>query len=419
MIKKIGFCGLGKLGLPVATCVDMNGFDVMGYDVDSSRMSKEPQSYREAGPDKTGFFNDFLARSNLKFGSLKEMVEHSELIFIAVQTPHEREYEGITQLPDERKDFDYSFLKNAIKNIAHYVHEDKIIAVICTCLPGTMEREIKPLLNKHMKLVYNPFFIAMGTTMFDFLHTEFVLLGVDDKEAADRMVEFYKSFITTPIKKVSVASAECTKVFYNTFITCKISFSNAVGRICHETAGANADEVMGALKTAITRIISPQYMSPGMGDGGGCHPRDNIALSYVARKHKWAYDPWNDLMKWREGYAGWLARLMIKEGEARKIDQYVILGIAFKPETNLIVGSPALLVGNILKTKGIAPSFGDNTVCASSEYFSSEKPCVVLIGCKHERYSGYKFLKGSVVIDPHRYIADQEGVKVIRIGEGE
>jgi len=418
-IKKVGFCGLGKLGLPVATCIDMKGFDVMGYDIDPSRMSKEPQPYRERGPDGTRNFNDWLATSQLKFGTLEEMVEHSDLIFVATQTPHDPRYEGITKLPEERKDFDYTYLKTAIKKIAECVKEDKIIAIICTCLPGTMEREVKSLLNDHMKLVYNPFFIAMGTTMFDFLHTEFVLLGVDDEEAAEKVEEFYKSFIHTPIKKMSIASAECTKVFYNTHITAKICLANAVGRICHDTPRANADDVMGALKAATGRIVSPLYMSPGMGDGGGCHPRDNIALSFVAREYGWKYDPWGDLMNWRQGYAEWLAEMMLEKGQEWKIDKYVILGIAFKPETNLVVGSPALLVSNILREKGIPHYLVDHEVTTSTiSSDPGEEASVFLIGCKHSIYSESKFPAGSVVIDPHRYIPDQQGVEVIRIGEG-
>ena len=412
MIKKVGFCGLGKLGLPIAVCLDEAGADVMGYDLEPSRMSKDPQPYLERGPDGTGNFNDHLVRSNVKFGSLQEVVDHAELIFVAVQTPHNPKFEGITELPEDRVDFDYSYLKEAIRQIAACATEDKIIAVICTCLPGTMEREIKPLFNEYMKLVYNPFFIAMGTTMHDFMNTEFVLLGVDDEDAAIRVEEFYRAHLSVPIKGMSVASAECVKVFYNTMITNKICIANAIGRMCHEV-GAHADEVISALKSASDRIISTKYMDPGMGDGGGCHPRDNIALSFLARKHEWKYDPWNDLMSWREGYARWLADLL--ESEATKyMMPIVILGYAFKPETNLIVGSPAVLIASMLDRHC---KMIDRHVEPTNCVRESEEPSVYLIGCKHPEYEYHKFPFGSIVIDPHRYIPDREGVRVIRIGE--
>src|SRR5690606_1375740 len=116
-----------------------------------------------------------------------------ELIFVPIQTPHKPRYEGITPLPNERVDFDYSYLKAGIKALSDEIArqgKDKIVIIISTVLPGTIEREIKPLLNEHVKLAYNPFFIAMSQTISDFLYPEFVLLGVDDKEAVETVKRF-------------------------------------------------------------------------------------------------------------------------------------------------------------------------------------------------------------------------------------
>lgn len=113
----------------------------------------------------------------------KELVKNSEIIFVPIQTPHHEKYEGVTRIPEERADFDYSFLKEGIKNLSQEIEEqkkNKIVIIISTVLPGTIRAEIKPLLKRHTKLVYNPFFIAMGSTMRDFLEPEFILFGRDD-----------------------------------------------------------------------------------------------------------------------------------------------------------------------------------------------------------------------------------------------
>ena len=81
-------------------------------------------------------------------------------------------------------DFDYSYLREGISSLVKHITEPKIVVIISTVLPGTIDREIRPLLNEHVRLCYNPFFIAMGTTIKDFMEPEFVLLGVDDPEAA-------------------------------------------------------------------------------------------------------------------------------------------------------------------------------------------------------------------------------------------
>ena len=101
----VGIIGLGKLGLPIGVALDMHGHNVMGYDVNSAVMQKERCSYREQGPNGEPSFEPFLQKSNLLFGSLREVVEHSDLIFVVVQTPHAERYEGITVLPHERIDF--------------------------------------------------------------------------------------------------------------------------------------------------------------------------------------------------------------------------------------------------------------------------------------------------------------------------
>ena len=99
-------------------------------------------------------------------------------------------------------------------------------------LPGTIRKEIKPLLSEKIKLCYNPFFIAMGSTMRDFLHPEFVLFGVDDLEAYKVCKEFYRSVTNAQLYDTTIENAELIKVSYNTFISTKIAFSNTIMELC-------------------------------------------------------------------------------------------------------------------------------------------------------------------------------------------
>jgi UDPglucose 6-dehydrogenase len=309
-------------------------------------------------------------------------------------------------------DFDYSYLKAGVAEIAAAaaaLDTPRIVAIISTVLPGTVDREIRPLLNDHVKLCYNPFFIAMGTCIADFLNPEFILLGVDDPGAAVAVRDFYATITTAPVRHMSIASAECVKVFYNTMITSKICFVNAMMEMCHHVRGANVDDVTRSLQAADRRIVSTAYMTAGMGDGGGCHPRDNIALSCRAHEYGMAYDPWGDMMHWREKQAEFLADLMMEHALPK-----VILGYTFKPETNLTVGSPALLVKALLEEKGATVHLYDPDVNGDP---LPKHAAVYLIGCKKPAFSDWKFPVGSVVFDPHRYIIDQDGIQVIRVGE--
>jgi len=418
---KIGFVGLGKLGLPCATCVDMKGHDVMGYDLDSSRMTTKRQPYQEAGPGGKGDFNSWLASSTLKFGSLEEVVEHGEdLIFVAVQTPHDPKYEGVTPLPDERKDFSYKYLQSAVGTIDRVCRDKGIkrtVVIISTCLPGTVDNLKEAW--RYIDIVYNPFFIAMGTTMRDFLNPEFVLVGVEKEAPARKVGQFYNTMVDAKMWFMSIMSAELTKVAYNTYISSKIAFANTVMEICdnQKMDKADCDAVINALSDASTRLISPAYLRGGMGDGGGCHPRDNIAMSWLAKRLGLSHDLFEDMMKCRQDQSKYLVKLVVRFKEKYPDLPVAILGYAFKPETNLTVGSPALLLKHQLEDRGMKPFVFDHVVEDKTPLWLNS-PAIVVIGCKHELYKDYPFPKGSVVIDPHRYIPDREGVVVHRIGEG-
>jgi UDPglucose 6-dehydrogenase len=430
---KIGFCGLGKLGLPCALASEAAGHEVVGYDPNPAvagyiRDRKIP--YREIGTP------ELLVNTNIRVVSVREMVEFADLIFVAVQTPHDPLYEGVTRIPDTRVDFNYEWLETAVKQLDIAIElngVDKPVVVISTVLPGTMDSKIIPLLGPHFKLCYNPFFIAMGTTVHDFTHPEFVLFGMSDEKTADLAESFYKTIHSAPFYRCSIKSAELVKVAYNTFISTKIAFVNNLMEICYHT-GADVDEVTNALKLGTERLISPKYLTAGMGDGGGCHPRDNIALSWLSRKLGMTFDFHEAIMMAREKQTDFLADLIEKYrvvpmGQGNLTLPVVILGKAFKEETNLEIGSPSILLKNILAERGIKASMLDPHVDAEDGITSilhecflrgfppSTSPKLFFIGTHHKVFTEYKFPVGSIVVDPWRMIEDQPGVVVIRIGE--
>ena len=409
---KIGFVGLGKLGLPVALAVESKGHDVVGFDI-----SEKVKDIIEAKklPYKEIWAQDYLDKSNIKFLDLKNVVRHSEIIFVPIQTPHDPLYEGVTRIPKERVDFDYSYLISGMKKLSEEIEnqgKDKVVIIISTVLPGTIRQKIKPLLGNHTKICYNPFFIAMGTTMKDFLYPEFILFGVDDLNAADKAEKFYRTINNATFFKTSIENAELIKVSYNTFISTKIAFINTIMEMCYKLPNTNIDDVTNGLLLGSKRLISGAYLRGGMGDGGGCHPRDNIALSWLARKLDISNDFFDQIMQQREKQTDWLANLII-ENQLKDKKTY-ILGKSFKPETNITTGSPSILLNNILREKGV-------NAISYDPYVDTKKPVfdkgVYFIGTKHEIFEHFEFPNGSIVIDPFRMINKKKGLKVIRIGD--
>lgn len=431
---RIGFIGLGKLGLTCALAAEHFGnHEVVGYDPNPAvkgYIENKAIPYREEGAP------ELLQNTKIRVLSVQEVVDFAELIFVAVQTPHNPMYEGVTRIPNERVDFDYTYLIQASQDLNNAIVKTgkaKPVVVISTVLPGTMDSKIRPLLSPLFQLCYNPFFIAMGTTVHDFTHPEFVLFGMDSEEAATIAETFYKTIHKAPFYRCSIKSAELVKVAYNTFISTKLAFVNNLMEVCHHT-GADVDEVTDALKLGTERLISPKYLTAGMGDGGGCHPRDNIALSWLSQKLGMTFDFHEAIMVAREMQTEFLANL-VEEYRIHEIPFYssvdftpkgykvilpvVILGKAFKEQTNLIVGSPSILLKNILEERGIEAEMYDPWVdeAADKTVNPYDRMACFFIGTHHAVFKNYQFPKGSVVIDPWRMIADQPGIKVIRIGE--
>ena len=409
---KVGFIGLGKLGLPCALAVESRGHEVIGYDpseqVEQIIDSKQLQ-YQEI------WAQDYLEKSKIQIRPIEDVVRNSEIIFVPIQTPHGEKFEGSTRIPDEREDFDYSFLKKGVKDISDEIErqgQDKIVIIISTVLPGTIRREIMPLLGTHTKLCYNPFFIAMGTTMRDFLKPEIVLFGVDDHVAAQKAKKFYRTLHHQPFYETTIENAELIKVVYNTFIGTKLAFVNTIMEMCHHLPNTNVDDVTNALKMCDDRIISDRYLSGGMGDGGGCHPRDNIALSWLSDKLGVSFNWFDNIMKQREIQTEWFVDLIEEHRNGRDIK---ILGKAFKPETNIMTGSPSILLRNILEEKGHEVSMWDPHTDDDSDNETESQ--LYFIGTKHPEFTSFSFSKGSTIIDPWRYIPDVKGCEVIRVGD--
>jgi len=267
--------GCGRLGFPVAlawaTQHEMVGYDVSSQPKEIMASGKYP--HLEPACQK-------LLDNGTRFpivDTIDEAVAHADVVFVAVQTPHKPEFEGLNRMPAERADFGYDVLKAAVQAVsdAAKAHQKHIVmVVISTVLPGTTKRELRPIFgdNPFVSFVYSPMFIAQGTVVEDTMNPEMVLLGRDAEDslvALETMRDFYKPLHKAPLCPMNVASAELAKVAYNVFLGLKIVAANSIMEIAHKTE-ANCDDVTNALALATDRVVSKKYMRGGMGDGGGC-----------------------------------------------------------------------------------------------------------------------------------------------------
>ena len=413
---RLGWIGLGKLGLTCALAMEKHGgHHIVGYDP-----SPRPQQIlnRQVPPPEEAGIEELLNGSRMILApSPSDVVAASEgIVMVSVQTPHDPRYGGETPIIDEPVDFEYGYLIQAVRDVAQAAEaQDKQITlvVISTMLPGTTRAYLAPLCGPNVRLVYGPYFIAMSTTVQDFLHPEFALLGSDDAGAVADIADLYRTVHDRPVHAVSIESAELTKVAYNCFISMKIVFANMVMEICQKT-GADCDQVADGLALATDRITSPAYMRGGMGDSGACHPRDNQAMSWLAQRLDLSVDLMGYVSDAREQQSAWLADL-VEHWHRMSGLPICILGKAYKPNVSLVNGSAGLLLAHQLRARDLDVEHWDPHV-DSGGTFAPDEPGVIVIATRHDAFLHLRLPPGSVVIDPHGYMPDQSGVTTIRVG---
>ncbi len=172
--------------------------------------------------------------------------------------------------------------------------------------------------------------------------------------------------------------------------------------------------MLDVLGGANQRLISRRYFGAGMGDGGACHPRDNIALSHLSRRLGLSFDWFRAVMEQRQRQTEWLADLVEAHRGSRDV---VLLGRSFKAGTNILTGSAAVLLQSFLEERGLNVRSWDPLVDEGVPP-PSGRPFCYFVGTKHPEFRDWPFTAGSVVLDPWRYVRVPEGVKLVPIGRG-
>jgi UDPglucose 6-dehydrogenase len=400
--KKAAMIGVGKLGQSCAE-VMAETYSVVGYDV----APREPKNFSMVD-------------------SVKDAVEYGDIIFIAAPTPHDPKYDGrypTHHLPN--KDFDYTIVKGILEDVNKWATKDKLVVLISTVLPGTVRRELEPLIS-NARFAYNPYLIAMGTVGWDFANPEMVIIGTEDGSKtgdAKELINFYRPMMNNDPRYVvgTWDECECIKIFYNTFISAKLSLVNMIQDVAEKQGNIDVDVVTDALKKSDRRIMGPSYMKAGMGDGGACHPRDNIALRWMSQNLGLGYDIFDAIMEAREIQARNIAEKLVRTGLP-----VVIVGKAYKPHVHYVDGSYSLLVGYYVKEYGVDVYYDDDYTgdkppedLGAAAYLLAHDPETTFLGCLDpdpDKQEKDIFPEGSIIIDPWRKCPKIAGCEVVHYG---
>ena len=431
----------------MAACFAARGFRVHAVDLDPEKVTA---INRKLPPVHEPGLADLLLESNGQLSASNDTeaaVLASDATFIVVATPSE---------PDGGFSLRYALatcesIGRALRSKPGY----HLVVMTSTVMPGSTGSEIQSALERasgkvageDFGLCYSPEFIALGSVIRDFYYPDFLLIGESDPRAGDVLSEIYARACKNcpPIARMNFINAEITKLAVNTYITTKISYANMLARLCEKLPGADVNVVTDAL--GLDTRIGAKYLKGAVSYGGPCFPRDNRAFAALAARSGASADLAEATDRFNRAQISAIADVV--RGRRRGDDRVGILGLTYKPNTDVVEESFGLLLAKELDAAGIPvvvfdPSanlkraFAANPgiqVAPSAEDCIKQSAVVVLAtpwqefrDLPAEAWLEPDFAAPSfknrprVVIDCWRalgHLAEMQGVQYLRLGFGE
>jgi UDPglucose 6-dehydrogenase len=350
MIGTVAVVGLGKLGSPLAAVLAATGgYTVVGADrsvglVDAINHGRAPAS--EPG------LQELMREAGGRLSATTSVIEAagtSDATFIVVPTPSG---------PDGRfSDAQVLAAIDAVGTAQRHRAEYHLVVVVSTVMPGTTGQVIRARLEassgkcvgRDIGLCYNPEFIALGNVINGITAPDFVLIGESDTGAGDALAAIHARIAPqAPVARMNFVNAEIAKLSINTFVTTKISYANMLAEICERLPGADIEVVTGAIGKDAR--IGGRYLKGGLGYGGPCFPRDNVALAALARQ----LNPRADLPEATDA----INRHQVDRlfGLVKRLTQsfkpVAILGLSYKPDTDVVEESQSVILAERLARAG-------------------------------------------------------------------
>jgi UDPglucose 6-dehydrogenase len=363
MVSSISVIGLGKLGSPLAACFAARGFRVHAVDADSQKVE---QIAKALPPLQEPGLDDLLQEGKGNISATQDTqsaVRDSDATFIVVGTPSEAD-----------GGFSLRFAIPACEAIGRAIGAKDsyhLVVLTSTVMPGSTGSEIRETLERasgkrcgvDFGLCYSPEFIALGSVIRDFYYPDFLLIGESDSRAGDALSDIYRRTCknSPAIARMNWINAEITKLAVNTYITTKISYANMLARLCEKLPEADVNVVTDAL--GLDSRIGPKYLKGAVSYGGPCFPRDNRAFAALASRSGAFSDLADATDRFNRAQIRALADFIRHQQSGN--GTIGILGLAYKPKTDVVQESFGLLLAEHLASQNLPVVVFDPSADAS------------------------------------------------------
>ncbi len=346
----IGVVGVGYVGLTTGACLAHIGHTVVCGDVDAEKIDRLRNGEIPIVEEGlTEIVSEGISTGRLEFVvGATEVAERSDIVFLCVPTPQ-----------DDDGSADLSFIEAASAEIGPVLRKGAIVVNKSTVPVGTTVVVDEVIQRSDIAVVSHPEFLREGTAVNDFLHPDRLVVGADDRSAAEKVAALYES-IDTQVIITDAASAETIKYAANGFLAMKISFVNAVAAMC-EAVGADVVDVVEGIGS--DRRIGREFLRPGPGWGSSCFPKDSRALVHVAASHGYDFSMMRGVIAVNDEQRERMVRKVQHAAGTNDLNGMTIsvLGLTFKAGTDDLRDSPSLAVINRLRELGATVKAYDPT----------------------------------------------------------
>jgi UDPglucose 6-dehydrogenase len=348
-MAKIAIIGTGYVGLSSAVGFAQLGHDVVGIDIDETKISKLTSGKSpifEKNIEK--FLSKLLKKKKIVFSTDYKKIAHSKFVFLCLPTP---------QLDDGSADT--SYILESSKLLSKHL-KDSATVVIKSTVPVNTWKKVKEVLNrKDVSIVSNPEFLREGTALEDFFKPDRIVVGSKDSKKANEVAKLYKAK-NAKIVFTDNTSAEIIKYASNSFLAIKLSFVNEIAAYA-ESTDANALEVLHAM--GLDKRIGKEFLKPGPGWGGMCFPKDVSALKESAREKNVPIPLLDAALESNlKAHARIVKKISDALGGSLEGKNVAVWGLAFKANTDDTRFSPAISVIELLLAAGAKVSAFDPIV---------------------------------------------------------
>jgi len=380
---KISILGLGYVGSVSAACLARDGNEVIGVDVNPVKVEllasgKSPI----VEPGLNELIEQYVGNGRLKVSiDVSFAVHSSEVSLICVGTPS-----------NDNGSLKLDYVKNVCGEIGEALASKSayhVVVVRSTVLPGTVEELLIPILEQSsgkragidFGVCMNPEFLREGTSIQDYYKPSYVVIGELDQKSGDVIANLYKD-IDAPAFRVAIRTAEMVKYVSNAYHALKIAFANEVGSLSR-VQGIDGQRVMEIFCADTQLNISTTYLQPGFAFGGSCLPKDVRALLYRAKELDVECEVLSSVLPSNQKQIETSVKMVEKTGK-KKVG---FLGLSFKPDTDDLRESPAVILAETLLGKGYQIKIYDDKVelsrliGANKAFLESELPHIASLMC--------------------------------------